>query len=176
MSRIAFIISAIMLAALWGCENNGSSAGNTLASDDIAEDDERERPSRDEARAKRTKSKREKRPAREDRRPPPRSKSKADIPAPDDVSEPPSDAERTKSGLASKVLKAGSGGENPNPTDTTQNPNRVMRRFPSRIPSHRRALDPNPGTRPPSIPKSRMQWRIWTSSLKMKKTLPTTRA
>lgn len=109
-----------MLAALWGCENNGSSAGNTLASDDIAEDDERERPSRDEARAKRTKSKREKRPAREDRRPPPRSKSKADIPAPDDVSEPPNDAERTKSGLASKVLKAGSGGENPNPTDTVK--------------------------------------------------------
>ena len=120
MSRIAFIISAIMLAALWGCENNGSSAGNTLSSDDIAEDDERERPSRDEARAKRTKSKREKRPAREDRRPPPRSKSKADIPAPDDVSEPPNDAERTKSGLASKVLKAGSGGENPNPTDTVK--------------------------------------------------------
>ena len=109
-----------MLAALWGCENNGSSAGNTLASDDIAEDDERERPSRDEARAKRTKSKQEKRPAREDRRPPPRSKSKADIPAPDDVSEPPNDAERTKSGLASKVLKAGSGGENPNPTDTVK--------------------------------------------------------
>ena len=33
----------------------------------------------------------------------------AAIPAPDDVAAPPADAERTASGLASKVLKAGSG-------------------------------------------------------------------
>ena len=33
----------------------------------------------------------------------------AAIPAPDDVAAPPADAERTASGRASKVLKAGSG-------------------------------------------------------------------
>jgi peptidylprolyl isomerase len=37
------------------------------------------------------------------------------IPAPSDVGGPPSDAERSPSGLASKVLRAGRGGEHPGP-------------------------------------------------------------
>lgn len=38
------------------------------------------------------------------------------IPAPEDVAAPPSDAETTASGLASKVIEAGSGSQNPGPT------------------------------------------------------------
>ena len=37
--------------------------------------------------------------------------------APADVAAPPADAEKTESGLASKVLRAGSGGSKPGPTD-----------------------------------------------------------
>ena len=40
-----------------------------------------------------------------------------DVPAPDDVAAPPSDAVRTDSGLASKVLQAGRGTERPGPAD-----------------------------------------------------------
>jgi peptidylprolyl isomerase len=39
------------------------------------------------------------------------------IPAPSDVAAPPSDAQRTESGLASKVLQPGTGTERPGPTD-----------------------------------------------------------
>lgn len=39
------------------------------------------------------------------------------IPAPADVAAPPADAERTPSGLASKVLSPGQGGNHPGPTD-----------------------------------------------------------
>jgi len=42
----------------------------------------------------------------------------APIPAPPDVAAPPEDAEVTDSGLASKVLEAGSGTKHPGPTDT----------------------------------------------------------
>ncbi len=41
----------------------------------------------------------------------------AQIPAPADVAAPPADAEKTASGLASKVLTAGTGTEKPGPTD-----------------------------------------------------------
>ena len=40
------------------------------------------------------------------------------LPAPDDVSAPPADAETTASGLASKVLTEGTGTEHPGPTNT----------------------------------------------------------
>lgn len=40
------------------------------------------------------------------------------IPAPSDVAAPPADAETTASGLASKVIEAGSGTEHPGPTST----------------------------------------------------------
>ena len=40
------------------------------------------------------------------------------VPAPPDVAAPPADAERTASGLASKVVTAGTGTENPGPTST----------------------------------------------------------
>ena len=42
------------------------------------------------------------------------------IPAPDDVAAPPADAEVTESGLASKVLQAGTGDEHPGPRDTVK--------------------------------------------------------
>ena len=41
-----------------------------------------------------------------------------DIPAPPDVAAPPEDAEVTASGLASKVLKAGTGKEHPTASST----------------------------------------------------------
>jgi FKBP-type peptidyl-prolyl cis-trans isomerase len=44
---------------------------------------------------------------------PPTSKSRTVIPAPADVAAPPADATRTASGLASKVLTAGTGSEHP---------------------------------------------------------------
>jgi len=44
----------------------------------------------------------------------------AEIPAPADVAAPPDDAERTASGLASKVLEAGSGTEHPRSFDTVE--------------------------------------------------------
>lgn len=40
------------------------------------------------------------------------------IPAPSDVAAPPADAETTASGLASRVVEAGSGTEHPGPTST----------------------------------------------------------
>jgi peptidylprolyl isomerase len=42
---------------------------------------------------------------------------KAPIPAPEDVAAPPADAQKTKSGLASKVLSPGTSKEKPNPWD-----------------------------------------------------------
>ncbi len=42
------------------------------------------------------------------------------IPAPPDVAAPPADAEKTKSGLASKVLEPGDGGERPEASDTVK--------------------------------------------------------
>ena len=41
----------------------------------------------------------------------------AQIPAPDDVAGAPSDAQTTSSGLASKVIQAGTGSEHPSATD-----------------------------------------------------------
>ena len=41
----------------------------------------------------------------------------AQIPAPDDVAAAPSDAETTSSGLASKVIEAGTGSDHPSPTN-----------------------------------------------------------
>ncbi len=43
--------------------------------------------------------------------------SAEDIPAPPDVAAPPADAEKTASGLASKVLAAGTGDYKPQPQD-----------------------------------------------------------
>jgi FKBP-type peptidyl-prolyl cis-trans isomerase len=43
--------------------------------------------------------------------------SAGDLPAPPDVAEPPADAEKTESGLASKVLQPGTGTERPAPED-----------------------------------------------------------
>ena len=42
------------------------------------------------------------------------------IPAPDDVAAPPVDAQKTESGLASKVLSAGKGSAHPAKTDKTE--------------------------------------------------------
>src|SRR5436190_8315663 len=42
------------------------------------------------------------------------------IPAPSDVAKPPADAQTTASGLASKVLKPGTGTVHPTPTDTVK--------------------------------------------------------
>jgi FKBP-type peptidyl-prolyl cis-trans isomerase len=44
----------------------------------------------------------------------------ADIPAPADLQTPPADAQRTASGLASKVLRAGTGQEHPQPQDMVE--------------------------------------------------------
>ncbi|RLB51566.1 MAG: hypothetical protein DRJ42_16605 [Deltaproteobacteria bacterium] len=44
----------------------------------------------------------------------------ADIPAPDDVAAVPADAERTASGLASRVIVEGSGATHPAATDTVE--------------------------------------------------------
>ena len=43
-----------------------------------------------------------------------------EIPAPADVAAPPADAEKTASGLASKVLTAGKGGDKPSAADTVE--------------------------------------------------------
>jgi peptidylprolyl isomerase len=51
-------------------------------------------------------------------RPPPREP--AQIAAPSDVAAPPADAEKTASGLASKVIKPGNGGAHPKATDTVE--------------------------------------------------------
>ncbi len=45
---------------------------------------------------------------------------KKSIPAPPDVAAPPADAKKTASGLASKVIKAGTGSSNPGPTSNVQ--------------------------------------------------------
>ncbi len=46
--------------------------------------------------------------------------SAEDIPAPPDVAAPPSDAQTTASGLASKVITSGTGTTNPSATDTVE--------------------------------------------------------
>src|SRR6478609_6686805 len=43
-----------------------------------------------------------------------------DIPAPADVKAPPADAEKTASGLQSKVLQPGTGKDKPTPADTVE--------------------------------------------------------
>lgn len=48
------------------------------------------------------------------------SGSSADIPAPADVAAPPADAETTASGLASKVIVAGTGTTHPTASDTVE--------------------------------------------------------
>lgn len=61
-------------------------------------------------------------PRAEARRPPPPvvPARPAPIPAPPDVAAPPADAQRTPSGLASKVLQPGTGDRHPAATDTVQ--------------------------------------------------------
>lgn len=54
---------------------------------------------------------------RQKRDEPSAQKQGKDIPAPADVATPPADAEKTASGLASKVLKKGTGSEHPSATD-----------------------------------------------------------
>jgi peptidylprolyl isomerase len=49
---------------------------------------------------------------------PPKADHSADIPPPDDVAAPPADAEKTASGLASKVLTKGTGTEHPEEQDS----------------------------------------------------------
>ncbi len=55
--------------------------------------------------------------AQDMRRPPPPPPRPAGLPAPADVSAPPADAQRTPSGLASKVIRAGTGRAHPGPRD-----------------------------------------------------------
>ena len=47
--------------------------------------------------------------------PPPSTETKKTLPAPPDVAAPPADAQRTASGLASKVLQPGTGTRHPRP-------------------------------------------------------------
>ena len=51
---------------------------------------------------------------------PPQPAAPAKVPAPPDVAEPPADAERTASGLASRVLQAGTGSEHPSSWDEVE--------------------------------------------------------
>jgi peptidylprolyl isomerase len=69
----------------------------------------------DEAREDRAARARERERARRPTRP--RRQEPAPIPAPEDVSAPPADAERTASGLASRVLEPGTGSVHPGPRD-----------------------------------------------------------
>lgn len=50
----------------------------------------------------------------------PAAKGPKTLPAPADVAAPPADAEKTASGLATKVLKAGPPGERPGPADSVE--------------------------------------------------------
>ena len=60
-------------------------------------------------------------PPPEARRPPPGPQPRQEaIPAPPDVAAPPADAQRTPSGLASKVLEPGTGERHPTATDTVR--------------------------------------------------------
>lgn len=60
-------------------------------------------------------------PPPEARRPPPGPQPRQEaIPAPADVAAPPADAQRTPSGLASKVLEPGTGERHPTATDTVR--------------------------------------------------------
>src|SRR5437868_366697 len=52
--------------------------------------------------------------------PAPTPPNPGDIPAPPDVKAPPADAEKTASGLASKVLKPGTGKEKPSASDNVE--------------------------------------------------------
>ena len=48
------------------------------------------------------------------------AQSASDLPAPSDVAAPPADAEKTASGLASKMIKAGTGTTKPTADDTVE--------------------------------------------------------
>ncbi len=107
--------SFVLLMGFSACERSESNVDSgmrtgSLTEDDIADPGEEQRASRDEQQeARRSKAR-----AQRER---PRSRSKNQIPAPEDVAEPPPDAEKTESGLASKVLKAGTGTKRPGPRD-----------------------------------------------------------
>jgi peptidylprolyl isomerase len=98
------------MVLLGGCDQNTASS-RSEPGDDVVEES-RERP-RDEGRM----GKREKRSESNEENVAKRRSDDA-IPAPPDVAAPPADAERTDSGLASRVLSKGTGAEHPVVADT----------------------------------------------------------
>lgn len=101
MVRLVYLLS--LVAWLWACDE-GSKAGDkkdeTPAAEEAPGDKQDETPeAADDTKA---------------------SSKDSDLPAPPDVAAPPADAEKTASGLATKVLQAGKGEERPEPQDTVE--------------------------------------------------------
>jgi peptidylprolyl isomerase len=107
MKRTAILCTMVLLG---GCDQNTASSRSEPGNDVVEES--RERP-RDEGAS----AKREKRSEANEEHVAKRRSDDA-IPAPPDVAAPPADAERTDSGLASRVLSTGTGTEHPVAADT----------------------------------------------------------
>lgn len=92
------LISVALLAASLACSRRSSEPGDVSTSSTPAPKENKEvKPNTDTAT---------------------KEPEKKTVPAPADVAAPPSDAEKTASGLASKVLTKGTGTTHPGPTDT----------------------------------------------------------
>lgn len=108
------ILSCVLAGALGACQEEPEPA--YLPGPDRADDDGAE--GRDEGREARARERREARTRRRAQKRAPRRPAEPEpIPAPPDVSAPPANAQRTESGLASRVLERGTGTEHPGPTD-----------------------------------------------------------
>src|SRR5262245_57903498 len=104
---------AVVLAMAAACQKSPSTDNKTPAGDkdkpaDTAKSDTAGKPADTAAKPADTAAK----PAE------PATPAPGDIPAPPDVAAPPADAEKTASGLASKVLEKGTGTDKPGPNDT----------------------------------------------------------
>lgn len=101
-----FVIATLGLA--WGCEQRNGSSSSSRREEVREDDDRRSTPKRSKSNDD------DHRDRRDSKRP---SKSSKSLPAPPDVGSAPEDAEKTDSGLASKLLQKGSGDVRPTKFD-----------------------------------------------------------
>ena len=112
ISRRTAVVTAVV-ALLVGCNRDGDREESSEEQQESERSSRRDRASVSGGEDER----RERRRERRERRERPRQSRREGLPAPPDVAEPPDDAERTESGLASKVLEPGTGSERPGPRD-----------------------------------------------------------
>lgn len=110
--RAPLFLALVLALGAFGFGCNSAPEPEGRARIPLQEESRRAEPERPSQAAEQARPTTQARPA-----PPPRPDA---IPAPPDVSAPPADAERTASGLASKVLRPGTGDRHPTATDVVR--------------------------------------------------------